>query len=226
MIKTLVEKHPAVPFVAPFAAFIVLLGLKSSLPIDARWEYPIRVIIVSAVVLLTSRSLLPRLPVKLVSSLVLGVFVFLIWIAPDMLSPSYRTHWLFQNSLFGSAASSLPDAVRSDMVFLVFRFLGTAILVPIVEELFWRGWLMRYLINVDFQKVPLGTYSFASFWLTAILFASEHGSYWEVGLLAGVLYNLWVLRTRSLSDCMFAHGVTNTCLALYVVLAGHWEYWL
>jgi CAAX prenyl protease-like protein len=226
MLKTLIEKHRAIPFVAPFAAFIVLLGLKSSFPFDARWEYPIRVIIVSAVLLLTSGVDIPRRPVRLLSSLIVGVLVFAIWIGPDRVWPSYRSHWLFQNSLLGEAKSSLPEATHTDFVFLVFRLFGTAILVPIIEELFWRGWLMRYLIHADFQKVPLGTYSSTSFWLTAILFATEHGAYWDVGLLAGLIYNWWVLRAKSLSDCMIAHGVTNACLALYVIFGGHWEYWL
>jgi CAAX prenyl protease-like protein len=65
-----------------------------------------------------------------------------------------------------------------------------------------------------------------AFWATAVLFATEHGPYWEVGLLAGVIYNWWMVQTRSLMDCMIAHAITNACLAIYVVAFGHWEYWL
>ncbi len=100
------------------------------------------------------------------------------------------------------------------------------LLIPIVEELFWRAWLMRWLINPHFQKVPLGTYTATAFWFTAILFASEHGAYWDVGLAAGIIYNWWMVRTRSLADCILAHAVTNGALAGYVLLAGKWEYWL
>ncbi len=90
-------------------------------------------------------------------------------------------------------------------------------LVPVIEELFWRGWLMRYLINPAFQKVPLGAYTGTAFWATAVLFATEHGAYWEAGLLAGLIYNWWMIRTGNLADCMVAHAVTNSCLAVYVV---------
>jgi CAAX prenyl protease-like protein len=70
--------------------------------------------------------------------------------------------------------------------------------VPIVEELFWRGWLPRWIDNAeDFRKVPLGSFSRLAFWLTAILFASEHGAMWDVGLAAGVVYNWWMQKTRS-----------------------------
>jgi CAAX prenyl protease-like protein len=99
-------------------------------------------------------------------------------------------------------------------------------LVPILEELFWRGWLMRWLIDTDFQKVPPGTYTPQAFWLVAVLFASEHGPYWEVGLVAGIVYNWWMVRSRSLADCIVAHAVTNGLLAVYVVSGGHWQYWL
>jgi len=126
----------------------------------------------------------------------------------------------------GSAVSSLALPLRSDPIFLAFRIFGTAVLVPIIEELFWRGWLMRYIINPNFQKIPLGAYSSTALWLTAALFATEHGPYWEVGFLAGLIYNLWMVRTRNLMDCIVAHAVTNACLAAYVLAFGRWEYWL
>lgn len=109
---------------------------------------------------------------------------------------------------------------------LVSRTVRAVIIVPIIEELFWRGWLMRWLIDNDFTKVKLGAYTPLAFWATAVLFASEHGPYWEVGLLAGIAYNWWIIRTRKLGDCMLAHGVTNAILSGYVIVAGKWEYWL
>ena len=74
--------------------------------------------------------------------------------------------------------------------------------------------------------MPLGSYAGPSFWITAILFASEHGAYWEVGLLAGIAYNWWMIRTKKLGDCIVAHAVTNGVLSAYVILAGKWEYWM
>jgi CAAX prenyl protease-like protein len=96
----------------------------------------------------------------------------------------------------------------------------------VIEEMFWRGWLMRWLISPRFEAVPLGAYAPVSFWLTAVLFASEHGPYWDVGLATGVIYNWWMLRTRSLADCILAHAVTNACLCGYIVATHHWEYWM
>jgi len=74
--------------------------------------------------------------------------------------------------------------------------------------------------------VPVGQYRALSFWAVALLFAAEHGPYWEVGLMAGVAYNWWCVRTRNLADCILAHAVTNGLLAGYVLLCDQWQFWL
>jgi uncharacterized protein len=219
-------KYPAAPYIAPFILFIAFLALGPVFSIPIWVEYPIRVIAVGAVLLLCSRQLLHLQMSRPLGSVILGLLVFGIWIAPDLIYPAYRSSWLFQNPLVGATTHPQSDLVRTNTIFLIFRVVGTALLVPIIEELFWRGWLMRYLIHVDFAKVALGTYAARSFWLAALLFASEHGPYWDVGLIAGILYGWWMLRTKNLSDCMLAHAVTNGCLAAYVLIGGQWQYWL
>ena len=214
--------HPTVPYVAPFAAFLLFLAVKSYIP----YEYPVRVIVVGGLLLILSRRVISLRAARPLLSILAGVLVFAIWIGPDVLWPAYRQHWLFNNAVIGSARSSLHPDAAGDPVFLFFRIMGTALLVPIIEELFWRGWLMRFLISPHFEKVALGAFSAFSFWLTAILFASEHGPYWEVGLLAGIAYNAWMIKTKSLGDCILAHAVTNASLAAYVLAAGQWQYWL
>jgi len=139
--------------------------------------------------------------------------------------PAYRQHWLFQNAILGQLTNSIPESVILAPLVLWPRIIQAVIIVPILEELFWRAWLMRWLISPKFEKVPLGAYQAGAFWITAALFASEHGPYWDVGLVAGVAYNWWMVRTRSLGDCILAHAVTNACLCGYVVATHHWEYW-
>jgi CAAX prenyl protease-like protein len=129
--------------------------------------------------------------------------------------------------VIGHPAGNTPPASKNDPLFLFFRIAVSVVAVPILEELFWRGWLMRWLINSgDFERVPLGAYTPLAFWAVAILFASEHGSFWDVGLLTGIIYNAWMVRTRNLWDCILMHAVTNGALAAYVVIGGHWQYWL
>src|SRR5262249_7352797 len=138
----------------------------------------------------------------------------------------YRHSSLFDNFLTGSAVSNVPPDVRNLTWFRWTRAVGCALLVPVIEELFWRGWLLRWLSARDFQKVPWNLYVPRAFWTVAILFAAEHGPYWEVGLAAGIIYNWLLLRTNNLADCVLGHIVTNTLLSLYVLINGRWEYWL
>jgi uncharacterized protein len=212
------------PYVLPFATLLALLGVTKYLPLPHEWGYPVRTLIVTAVLLAVSRKEIRLRPSRVQTSVLVGIAVFAIWVAPDLLFPGYREHWLFRNFLTyaGPGSPALPPGG----VFLWFRFAGSALLVPIVEELFWRAWLMRRLIAPDFERVALGAFTGYSFWLTAVLFASEHGPYWEVGLAAGIAYNWWMVRTRSLADCILAHAVTNACLAGYVVSGAKWQYWL
>ena len=214
----------SLPYVAPFAVFLLFLAAGDWLRLG-EWEYPFRTLVLAAVLWFASRKVIELRPAHWVGTLAIGVAVFLVWIAPDALW-GYRAHWLFQNSITGHVTSSLAAGFHMSPLVLVFRTLRAVVIVPLVEELFWRGWLMRWLIKPDFESVPPGAYQAASFWITAVLFASEHGPYWEVGLAAGILYNLWMVRTRSLADCIWAHAVTNGLLSGYVVVWGKWEYWM
>jgi len=218
-------RHPGVPFVAPFAVLILLPVVRHHLALGP-WELPLRAVVLAAVLLVCSRKVIDLRLRSPLGSVLIGGVVFLVWVAPDLLWPEYRQHWLFQNALTGAVSSSLAPAWRNSWMVLASRSVRSVILVPIIEELFWRGWLMRWLVNADFRKVPLGAYTPRSFWITALLFASEHGPYWEVGLAAGIAYNWWILRTGKLGDCILAHAVTNGVLSAYVILGGKWEYWM
>jgi CAAX prenyl protease-like protein len=205
--------------------FIAFLAIAPYLAFMGWWEFPFRITVLLAVIWLFSRDVLSLKVSNFFGSVGLGILVFAIWIGPDLLFPGYRNHWLFQNALMGKLHSSISQDLLSDKLVLALRCFRAIILVPIVEELFWRGWLMRWLISPDFRSVPLGSYSTKAMWVTALLFASEHGPYWEVGLITGLLYNWWMVRTRSLGDCILAHAVTNGVLSLYVIQSGKWEYW-
>jgi CAAX prenyl protease-like protein len=218
-------RKATIAYTAPFLAFIVLLAVEHSVGLPAQWFYPFRFIVVLSLIVFVSRPYLSLRPTYPMASIGVGIAVLLIWIGPDILF-GYRHHWLFSNSITGSAVSSIDPAMKRDLPFVLLRVTSSTVLVPILEELFWRGWMMRWLIDTDFLKVPLGRYVPSAFWIVAVLFAAEHGPYWEVGLAAGIIYNWWIIRTRNLADCILAHAVTNGLLWAYVLATDHWEYWL
>jgi hypothetical protein len=216
------SRWPALGYTLPFAIFIGFLAIGSFFPVSQ----VVRFFAILAVLAVFSRGLLPARPSRWIASVFLGVAVFFIWIGPDVLIPGYRNSVLFSNSIVGHPQGSTLPADKASLLFLIFRVLGSVIMVPIIEELFWRGWLMRWIGHPHFTKIPFGTYHPEAFWLVAILFASEHGSYWDVGLVTGIIYNWWAIRTKNLTDCVIAHAVTNACLAVYVIGWGQWQYWL
>ena len=224
---SLPTRNPTLSYIAPFLAFVGIMAIEKAAGLPTGWLYPIRVLAVTGILIAFSRAPLAVRPSHRLLSAALGAAVFVLWIAPDVLfGPGYRHHWLFQNPLTGANASSIPADLKSSIWFLVLRTASCTLLVPPVEELFWRGWLMRWFIDQDFLKLPLGTYTPGAFWVVALMFAAEHGPYWEVGLAAGIIYNWWMLRTHSLADCIVAHAVTNGLLSAYVLMTGQWQYWL
>ncbi|MGC2661324.1 MAG: CAAX prenyl protease-related protein [Bryobacteraceae bacterium] len=219
------EKDPAVTYVAPFLVFVACLFVFPRLSLSPVVGSALWVALMGAVCFICFPRDVPWQPNFWIGSTLVGIAVFVIWVAPDALFPGYRHSILFSNRILGSAHASLSLAVLQNPAFLFWRTLRAVVIVPIVEELFWRGWLMRWLIDQDFKKVPLGAYSASAFWITALLFASEHGPYWDVGLLAGVAYNAWMIRSKSLADCILMHAVTNAALCAYVIAIGKWQYW-
>jgi uncharacterized protein len=226
-----VIRSPVVAYAGPFLAFYCLLGISRVVPLPALVIQAGFVAIMGAfiVIVTLSADLHPGIDLRVrnwLGTVLIGIAVFAIWIAPDRLFPGYRHFWLFENPLMGKAQAGLSVGARKQAAVLWLRAIRAAAIVPVVEELFWRGWLMRWLISPDFEAIPLGTFSASAFWIVAVLFASEHGPYWDVGLAAGVAYNWWMVRTRSLGDLVLTHAISNACLSAYVVWTGKWEYWL
>ena len=104
--------------------------------------------------------------------------------------------------------SRVTNAVgESEMVYKLVRLFGSAFVISVAEELFFRRWLMR----------------FAGFWWMVALFAVEHDR-WLVGAIAGVLYG-WLALRKGLVSAIVAHVTTNLALGLYVLETGKWQFW-
>jgi CAAX prenyl protease-like protein len=109
--------------------------------------------------------------------------------------------------------------------FLVIRFIGLALVVPIIEEFFLRGFLMRYVIRDEWWNVPFGTLTRAAAIIGTVVPVLMHPA--EI-LAAAVWFSLvtWLMwRTRNIWDCVAAHLVTNLLLGVYVVTQHQWQLW-
>jgi len=158
-------------------------------------------------------------PKALPETLGIGVLVFIIWISPQAFFGAEPRTEGFQPSLVFAS-----PAVQIGM--LIIRFIRLVIIVPLLEEIFWRGFLLRYFVNDAFYKVAVGRTTMAGFWIVAFLFMLAHNQAdWAAAFITGALYNLLLLRSRSVMSCVIAHALTNLLLGIYIMRTGQWGFW-
>jgi CAAX prenyl protease-like protein len=116
------------------------------------------------------------------------------------------------------------DSRAASWSYILARVVGAVLVVPVMEELFWRGFLLRWLINPDFRSVPMGAFTPFSFWATVVLFGVEHEQ-WLAGMICGALLNGLLYRTKSLFACVIAHATANALLASWVLARADWKFW-
>lgn len=108
--------------------------------------------------------------------------------------------------------------------FIGVRVVGSTVVVPPLEETFYRSFLYRYIIKPDFESVPLGRFSVGAFVATSAIFGFGHHE-WLAGILCGFAYQGLVCWKGRLGDAMTAHALTNLLLGLWVVWKGAWNFW-
>ena len=213
-----VFRHPATAYVAPFALFLLLTEIGRWIPGSLLWIYPVKTILAGVLLVWFRRA---YSEVKLEFSwlaIAVGLVIFMLWLGMEGYYPL----------LFKSRGVSPYEMVEGTwngvMVWIGIRLFGAVVIVPIMEELFWRSFLLRYLINTDFRQVSLGAFSWYSLVWTVVLFGLEHER-WLAGMVAGLLYTVLLYRTKSLSASILAHTTTNLALGIYVLVTQQWEYW-
>jgi len=111
------------------------------------------------------------------------------------------------------------------VAWLAIRVVGYVVIVPLAEELVFRGFLPRRFLQADFSALPVTTFSWLPVALSSLLFGALHGQFWVAGTIAGALFALALYRGRSLGDAVQAHATTNGLMVLYVFATGHWSAW-
>jgi exosortase E/protease (VPEID-CTERM system) len=138
-------------------------------------------------------------------SLIAGVLVFLLW----------RELTSYESSR--ESASPPPELSGwpewSRIAWTSIRLLGFVVITPLAEELAFRGYLMRRLVNADFQSVPISTFTWLSFILSSLVFGFLHDR-WLAATLAGMAFALVAQRTKQLKYAFIAHACTNALLVL------------
>jgi CAAX prenyl protease-like protein len=224
------RSHSLVAFVGPFVVFLALLGV---IPLVSQpsgqfwrshpefWVFPLQTLVCGALLIWWRGSYRfgPFGGAALAIGALAGVIVFLAWISPQ---------WIFGAGarVEGFNPTLVADAPALHAATLGLRFVRLVIVVPFLEEIFWRGCVLRYLVREDFESVPVGAFTWLSFGAVSVAFMFEHARPdWPAALFTGALLNVVAYRTRSLGACVLAHAVANLLLGLYVVRTGQWGFW-
>jgi hypothetical protein len=214
--------------VIPFALFMALLALRGAAPVDGswgfdtRWLYALQTLAVGAALFVLWRHYgelfrqnLPS-PREWLLCLAVGLVVFVLWINLD-------ASWML---LGESTASFVPTDTsgRLDWPLIAFRLAGAALVVPLMEELFWRSFLMRWIDRPIFESVDPQTVSLKAVVLSTFVFTLAH-TQWLAAVVAGLVY-AWIYRhTGKLWTAVAAHAVTNAALGAWVIRTGNWSFW-
>ena len=208
--------------------FVVLLAAGSALrkPDAALWRaapelwlYPLQTLLCAGLLIYFWRAYEFQPLRRPLFTIGIALLVLIVWIAPQQF-----LHYPPRLDGFN------PDLVAANpglyWATLGLRFLRLVVIVPLVEEIFWRGFLLRYLISERFETVPLGTFSWLSFSAVTLAFCFSHSAPDRpAALVCGALYNLVAYRTKSLSSCVLAHALTNLSLGLWIVTTKQWGFW-
>ena len=225
---TLPFSRAALLRVAPFALFIALLALRGSMPtdgswgMDPNWLYGVSVLLVGGLLGWFWREygelVAQRWPTwrELALAVGVGLAVYFLWIELD--APWMR--------LGEAIADFRPVDSQGNVIWalVAVRWLGATLLVPVMEELFWRSFLMRWIERAQFETVDPQRVGLRAVVLSTFVFMLAH-TLWLAAVVAGLAYAWLYIRTCKLWVPIVAHAVTNGALGVWVVLTGNWGFW-
>jgi len=214
--------------IAPFALFMALLVVRGAAPadgawgFDTRWLYGIQVLAVAALLAWfwreygeLSRQTLPEARETLLAAAV-GLALFVLWIHLD-------APWM----TVGEASADYKPLTATgtiDWPLVTVRWLGATLLVPVMEELFWRSFLMRWIEQHVFHGVDPRHVGLKAVVLSTFVFTLAH-PLWLAAALAGLAYAWLYVRSGKLWVPVIAHAFTNAALGAWVVATGAWQFW-
>ncbi len=215
-------KNPVYARVAPFIIFVALTYGQGKLgPASAYWFYFAKTI-VGAWLIFEMRPCVEEMRWAFSwEAVIVGIAIFAIWVGID---PYY--HKFVKQGSTGNPAETFGAHSPLAYFFNIVHILGMTLVVPPLEEVFYRSFLYRYIASQNFLAVPFNRFLPLPFFVTIALFGCSHAE-WLAGIICGAAYQWLVIRKNRLGDAMTAHAITNFILGVYIVWHGGdaWRFW-
>jgi CAAX prenyl protease-like protein len=232
-VRRLITGSPAAARVVPFAVFLAMTVCQEVSGETGRYWFYVAKLLVGLWLLREVCSVVPEMRWALSwEAVAVGIFVFGFWIGLDRVVPNQEEFWarvgLGRARPTGAAGWNPFNQFGTDSAmgwfFVVSRLLGSSLVVPPLEEIFYRSFLYRWLADPNFQNMPLGRFSWKPFLVAALIFGFAHND-WLAGILCGFCYQGLVCWKKRLGDAITAHAITNALLGLWVIVKGAWHFW-
>ena len=209
------EENPTATYLVPFLAILAAGMLAAALSSGFEALYPLRPL-AAGLALYRYWPRLRRLQWGVTwRGPAVGVAAFVVWIIGARLHAGPEPIPL--------ELAAMPVALR--LAWIAIRAIASATVVPLAEELAFRGFLMRRLVAADFQAVPYRSVGIGALLLSAIVFGLSHGTMWFPGIVAGLLYGAVTRHSGNLGEAVSAHATTNALIAALVLFDGRWQLW-
>lgn len=207
--------NPTAAYVAPLMALVAATMVSGALSSGFDRFYPVRVVAVLAALWWFRADYAGLHWGGSWAAVGLGCVVFAVWLGLEGVGPPGQA--------LGDGLASVPAGWA--VLWLAFRLAGSVVTAPLAEELAFRGYLLRRLVDRDFAAVSPRQLAWLPLLVSSALFATLHPGRWLAGLAAGVIYALALHRRGSVGDAVLAHATTNGLLAGHVLLTGRWSLW-
>jgi membrane protease YdiL (CAAX protease family) len=238
-----IAQWPALARFVPFAIFILLTSLQEQFGDGGRYWIYFAKTLAGAGMLAVIWQHIEELKWRFSwAAVVAGVAVFAAWVGLDGWYP--RTDVLYSEhicpllktlGLKKECIAAAPSAAWNPhqtfgadsalaWLFIVVRILGSSLVVPPLEEVFYRSFVYRYIASKEFLSVPLSKFLPVPFVITALIFGFVHKE-WLAGIFCACAYQGLVIWKGRLGDAMTAHAITNFLLGLWIVWRGAWHFW-
>jgi exosortase E/protease (VPEID-CTERM system) len=202
-----------VPLTAVFLAILISNAFSTEAAIN--WLYPIPIAAGTAALIYCWPAYRFGLPKIDLQSIGIGALVFFIWIALHPANPELDEQ--MQSLLFQSGT-------LTSLAWIAVRVLGSVLIIPLTEELVFRGYLLCRMAGEEVRLSGPLAFSWIGFIVSSVIFGLLHQA-WLAGILAGAAYAWLRYRSTHLWAPIIAHAFTNALIAAYVLTSGTWSLW-
>jgi hypothetical protein len=216
--------HDDVAYILPMGIFLLLTAAAGKWPDSYPAIYAIKTVLTAAALTVLWPNFTKIRWNHWWLGLLLGVVGIFQWIGMQLLLQKYFPFFRPSGDSFNPLTNFHDDGMRN--AFIAVRLIGAVLVVPVMEELFWRDFLWRQILAPnDFKLAAIGEWGWAPFLIVAGAFSTVHGNWMPTAIVWGLMIGALLVYTKSLGACIIMHATTNLLLGIYVLHTHDWSFW-